>query len=322
VDSTDDKCFLARYGAEILFETARVWFETGSFSASKGGRFCINSVTGPDEYHILVDNNAYTNLMARENLRFAAEAVDRLRRDDPEALQDISNRISLDDDEPGHWADAADAMFIPYDQRTGVIPQDEGFFGRDIWDFEHTPKNRYPLLLHYHPLTVTRYQVCKQADLLLAHFLLPDAYDTEQKKRDFEYYEAITTHDSSLSACVFGILASELGFKDKAYRYFQETALADLDDTHGNTDVGIHAATMAGTWQSIVFGFAGMRTGDGLSFTPSLPDSWNSLSFRLRYRGRLMEVRIDHSITDVRLLEGSALQVFFNGEERLVESAG
>jgi alpha,alpha-trehalose phosphorylase len=128
VDSTDDKSFLAEFGAEILFETARVWFDTGSFSASKGGRFCINGVTGPDEYHILVDNNAYTNLMARENLRFAAEAVDRLRRDDPEALKDIQKRIALDDQEPGQWATAADAMYIPYDERIGVIPQDEGFF--------------------------------------------------------------------------------------------------------------------------------------------------------------------------------------------------
>ena len=149
---------------------------------------------------------------------------------------------------------------------------------------------------------------------MLAQFLLYDRFDLAQKKRDFDYYEPLTTHDSSLSACIFGIMAAEVGYPEKAYRYFIETAVADLDNKKGNTKDGIHAANMAGAWQSITFGFAGMRVGDKLSFKPMIPDHWQSYSFKIRYRKRQIGVTITQSDQHFKLLDGDPLEIEVAGE--------
>jgi trehalose/maltose hydrolase-like predicted phosphorylase len=315
-DATLDLNFLKRCGAEILCETARLWLDVGVYIPAKGYCFCINGVTGPDEYQILVNNNAYTNLMARENLRFACQALDLLKEAEPSAYQALARKIDLQAEEPAAWRKAAESMYVPYDEERGIIPQDDGFLGKPAWDFAHTPRENYPLLLHYHPLVVMRYQVCKQADTLLAEFLLHDQFDRAQKARDYAFYEPLTTHDSSLSGAVFGILAAELGDTEKAYRYFAETATLDLENKHGNTPAGIHAANMAGAWQGIVFGFAGMRASDGLSFNPSIPQQWRSYAFKVRYRGRLIGVRVTQQGAEFKLVEGERLEIRVGGERR------
>ncbi len=312
-DATGDADFMKSCGVEILCETARLWLDAGDFIPSRGGQFCINGVTGPDEYQILVNNNAYTNLMARENLRFAVQMVSWLRQADAAAYHALAEKIALQDAEPDAWREAAEKMYVPYDAERGIIPQDDAFLSKAVWDFAHTPRDHYPLLLHYHPLIVTRYQVCKQADLLLAEFLLHDQFERAQKLRDFAYYEPLTTHDSSLSGAIFGILAAELGDVDKAYRYFAETATLDLENKHGNTRAGIHAANMAGTWQGIVFGFGGMRAHDGLSFNPTIPAQWRAYAFKVRYRGRLLALRVTPDETRIELLSGEAIEVRLNG---------
>ena len=316
-DATQDTDFMTQYGAEILCETARLWYEAGDIIPAKGNRFCINGVTGPDEYQILVNNNAYTNLMARENLRFASETAAWLRQTDPAAYASLAAKIGLQENEPHDWQVAAQKMYIPYDEERGIIPQDDSFLSKAVWDFEHTPAERHPLLLHHHPLVVTRYQVCKQADLVLAEFLLHDQFDRAQKQRDYDYYERLTTHDSSLSACIFGMMAAELGDTEKAYRYFSETAITDLENSHGNTQAGIHAANMAGAWQSIVFGFAGMRAKAGLSFKPVIPKQWRAYAFKVRYRNRLVGVRVTPEGADFKLLEGQPMEIQVDGEARL-----
>jgi alpha,alpha-trehalose phosphorylase len=200
-------------------------------------------------------------------------------------------------------------MYIPYEEERGIIPQDDVFLSKAVWDFEHTPRENYPLLLHYHPLVVMRYQVCKQADVVLAEFLLHDQFDRLQKQRDYDYYERITTHDSSLSSGIFGIMAAELGDIEKAYRYFAETAIMDLENKHGNTQAGIHAANMAGAWQGIIFGFAGMRAKEGLSFKPRIPSQWRAYAFKVRYRGRLINVRVTPEGPSFELLAGEPLEI-------------
>lgn len=313
-DATQDDDFMQRCGAEILCETARLWVDVGAYIPAKGNRFCINGVTGPDEYQILVNNNAYTNLMARQNLRFACQALDRLRQSDPAAYQALVAKINLREDEPAAWQKAGENMYLPYDAERGVILQDDTFLAKPPWDFAGTPRENYPLLLHYHPLVVMRYQVCKQADTLLAEFLLHDQFDLAQKQRDYAYYEPLTTHDSSLSGAIFGILAAELGDLEKAYRYFAETATLDLENKHGNTPAGIHAANMAGAWQGIVFGFAGMRAKDGLSFNPRIPPQWRSYAFKVRYRGHQLAVRVTEEGAELRLLSGEPLEIQVAGE--------
>jgi len=227
--------------------------------------------------------------------------------------------LDLDSEEPEQWKKAADNMYIPYDREQKLYLQDDGFLDRIPWPFDKIPADNYPLLLHYHPLVIYRHQVCKQADLVLALFLLSDKFDLEEKKRNYDFYEKVTTHDSSLSTSIFSIVASEIGYLDKAYEYFMYTARLDLDNIHGNTKDGIHAANMAGTWMCIINGFAGMRTNQGkLSFNPYLPEGWQEYSFKITYRGRMIEVTVNECGTYYRLLKGEAISIIHKGEERLL----
>src|SRR5215469_6724167 len=179
VQATGDEAFLRDCGAEMLVETARLWLDLGFYSEAKGGKFCINSVTGPDEYNTVVNNNAYTNLMARENLRYAAQTVEFLRSAEPGAYRALIHKTALEHNEPEGWKAAAERMYLPYDEKLGIIPQDDSFLDRERWDFENTPADRYPLLLFYHPLNIYRKQVIKQADVVLAMFLLGNAFSQE-----------------------------------------------------------------------------------------------------------------------------------------------
>lgn len=257
---TKDEAFLKEYMAEVLFETARLWGDVGHM---KNGLFRIDSVTGPDEYTCVVNNNYYTNVMAKHNLLWAAKVYYLLKEEDGNHLKQLAERLELTELEVRKWTEAGEKMYLPYDETYKINAQDDSFLQKARWDLENTPKDKFPLLLNYHPLTLYRYQVCKQADTVLAHFLLEDEQDFETIKRSYDYYEQITTHDSSLSSCVFSIMASKLGYEKKAYDYFNETVRLDLDNTHGNTKDGLHMANMGGTWLAIVYGFAGLRVKEG-----------------------------------------------------------
>ncbi len=322
VEATGDYDFLAKYGAEILFETARFWADLGAYIENKGNKFCINCVTGPDEYTAIVDNNCYTNLMARENLYNAVKAVRWMKTNLPEEYARLAHRLNLEENEVIEWKRAADNMYIPYDEETHIYPQDDSFLDKPVWDFTNTPAENYPLLLHYHPLVIYRHQVCKQADLVLALFLLGDLFSEEEKKENYDFYEPLTTHDSSLSTCIFSIMASEIGYRQKAFDYFMETARMDLDDYKGNTKNGVHIANMGGTWMCIVNGFAGMRTYDGtLSFRPSLPDQWQGYEFNLSFRGRLIKVTVNRYATAYQLIEGDDICIMHNNEKIMLKRA-
>lgn len=307
-----DREFLLQYGAEVLFETARLWREIGHYYE---GKFHIDEVTGPDEYTCCVNNNYYTNALAKNNLLWGAKSYEILHQYDDMKLKQLLDRLNISLDEVEGWHKAAEAMYLPYDAELGINPQDDTFLRKKLWPFETTPKEKYPLLLHYHPLTIYRHQVCKQADTVLAHFLLEDEQDLATIRRSFDYYESITTHDSSLSSCIFSIMASKVGYTEKAYHYFVETARLDLDNTHGNTKDGLHLANMGGTWMAIVHGFAGVRLKEtGLSIAPSIPASWEEYSFRLAYRDRLVQIDINKAAVELTLLEGDSLPIMLYGE--------
>src|SRR5262245_26928235 len=322
VEISGDQEFLGRYGAEILVETARLWCDLGFFSERKGGRFCINGVTGPDEYSAVVNNNYFTNLMARENLRYAVRTVRAIERTDPEGFQELVSRTGLARDEPAAWENAAERMYLPYDERLNVHPQDDDFLDLERWDFAGTPKEHYPLLLHYHPLNLYRSQVIKQADTVLAMFLLSDQFTSASKKHNFDYYDPLTTHDSSLSVCVQSIVANEIGYRRKAMRYFNFAAVMDLSDVGGNMMHGAHIASIGGTWLALVYGFAGMRDHGGrISFRPRLPDEWSRLAFPLMIKGQGLKVDIDRAATTYRLTEGEQLTIYHDGEEITLSTA-
>ncbi len=323
MDATQDNEFLIDCGAEILFETARLWADLGDFIERKGNRFCINEVTGPDEYSALVNNNCYTNLMAKENLLYAYQVAHWMQEQAPDAYRILAARIGLEVGELDFWKKAADAMFVPYDEQLHIHAQDDSFLDRAVWDFAHTPQENYPLLIHYHPLVIYRYQVCKQADLVLALFLLGHRFTLDEKKRNYDYYEKITTHDSSLSACIFSIVASEIGYHDQAYEYFINTARMDLDDYYGNVSAGIHVANMAGTWMCLVYGFAGMRAYDGtLSFDPYVPSNWDGYSLKVTYRGRIIKVTVNHSGATYEFLKGEPFPILHGGDQPRYSARG
>jgi len=312
--ATGDEEFFRKYAIEVLIETARLWVDTGHFL---DGQFRIDGVTGPDEYTAIVNNNYYTNVMAKFNLEWAVKAYHMLEQSDLETLEDLNKRLFIEPEEIGLWKQAAEKMFIPYDETLGIHLQDDSFLSKKVWDFANTPKEHYPLLLHYHPLVLYRHQVCKQADTVLAHFLL-DHEDLETVKESYLYYEKITTHDSSLSSCIFSIMAAKIGDITKAYRYFRETARMDLDNTHGNTRDGLHLANMGGTWLAITFGFAGLRIKEkGIYFAPRLPKEWEGYETSLEYRGRGIKLRVNKDTVSVDI-EGDPLEITIFDKNYLV----
>ncbi len=315
-----DVGFLAEAGAEMLVETARLWADLGFYGDD--GQFHIHGVTGPDEYTTVVNDNTYTNLLARLNLRYAAEAVAALRSYRAEDFAALASAVGLRDDEPEAWQRAADAMAIPYDEERGVHPQDVEFLDRERWDLTSTPRDRFPLLLHYHPLIIYRHQVIKQSDVVLALFLLGDEFSAEQKKNDFAYYDPLTTGDSSLSACVQAIVAAEIGEEKAALDYFRYALLMDLGDVEGNVSDGVHIASAGGVWLALAYGFTGLRDFDGrLSFDPRLPAAWTSLCLPLRFRDRRLEVTLTHDDETYRLLEGDPIEIVVRGETRQLTTA-
>jgi alpha,alpha-trehalose phosphorylase len=269
-------------------------------------------VTGPDEYSAVADNNVYTNLMAQRNLTAAADAAERHPR--------RATELRVDEEETASWRDAAAKMVIPYDEALGVHPQSERFTDHQRWDFEACKEEQYPLLLHFPYFDLYRKQVVKQADLVLALHVCGDAFTAEEKARDFEYYEALTVRDSSLSACCQAVVAAEVGHLDLAYDYFAEAALMDLDDLEHNTRDGIHIASVAGTWIAAVAGFGGMRDHGGeLSFSPRLPAALTRLAFRLMFRGTSLRVEVDSGHARYSVVDGQPLEIHHHGSRETVE---
>jgi alpha,alpha-trehalose phosphorylase len=210
-------------------------------------------------------------------------------------------------------------MYFPT-PREGIWPQDEGFLDRQPWPLDSIPEEKRPLLLHFHPLDIYRRRICKQADLILAMTVFGEMFTPEEKERNFDFYDSVTTHDSSLSKAVFSILADEIGREDKAYDYFAASARLDLDDTYRNTKDGLHMANMAGTWNCLVRGFGGMRLKDGmLYFNPKCPDRWESCAFCVRFRGRLLRVRMDRAGGTYELLRGEPITILTPAGELLVK---
>ncbi|MDO1527729.1 beta-phosphoglucomutase [Fulvimonas sp. R45] len=315
VDATGDTGLLLDGGAEMLVETARLWLEAGHYSPRQGGAFCIRQVTGPDEYTALVDNNHYTNRMAQRHLRHAAATADWLAREHPADWAALAARIALGGDEVDAWRRAADAMYLPVDARLQVFPQDDTFLDKPrLPDALRDATRHGPLLLRLHPLTIYRHQVCKQADVLQAFVLAGDYADRAAKRRNFDYYEGVTVHDSTLSASTFGIVAAEVGHADKAWRYFREALRVDLDDLHGNTAHGVHLAAMGGSWMGLAWGFGGLRCHDGtLAFAPTLPAAWRGYRFGLRWRGRQLRVAVHAGCAEYTLLDGEPLAIRHHG---------
>jgi len=298
VAATGDDDFMRQGGLAMLAETARLWASRGFWGDD--GAFHIHYVTGPDEYTALVNDNVYTNLMARENLLAAAEAVEHW------------GGVEVAPEAVAEWRRIARGIFIAYDERRGVHPQDAGFLQLERWDLAAIPKENFPLLLHYHPLTIYRHQVIKQADVVLAQVLCPGDFTPAQKRANFAYYDPLTTGDSTLSAVPQAIAAAEVGRLDLAAHYLDKAAFVDLADLHHNTSYGVHLAVAAGIWSALVLGFGGLRDAGSLSLWPRLPEGWGRLEFALLWRGSLLRVAVwgDRTILTVEGPDPVALNIW------------
>jgi alpha,alpha-trehalose phosphorylase len=306
LQATGDHDFEHDFGAEILIETSRLWLSLGHFDIDGG--FRIDGVTGPDEYSAIADNNIYTNLVVQCSLRVAADVA--------EKYPDVATRLEVSDAEVAQWRQAAEDMMVPFDEELGVHAQAEGFTRHELWNFATTREDQYPLLLHFPYFDLYRKQVVKQADLVFAMYVRPDAFSAEQKKANFDYYEPLTVRDSSLSACIQSVMAAEVGYLALAYDYLAEAALMDIEDLEHNTRDGLHMASLAGTWIALVAGLAGLRPwGESLHFAPRLPEGITRLAFNLRFRGRHLHVRTSNKSTTYELRDGDALTLRHGEEE-------
>lgn len=313
--ATGDIDFIADCGEEILIETARLWLDLGNYV---DGAFRLNEVSGPDEYTCMVDNNYYTNSVAEHNLRWAVKFYEMMKK--AGIAKELIKKTAVSDSEIKEMKKAAENMYYAPKSKSGVIPQDDTFFDKPVWDIKGTPKSKFPLLLNYHPLHLYRYQVCKQADTVMSFFLFPDKEDKKTQKKSFEYYEDITTHDSSLSKCAFSIVASKLGLRDKAFDYFGNSAMFDINDLHHNTAYGIHTANMGGSFMAVVYGFAGLYISEeGLSIAPFVPDKWSGYSFKINYRGSRLLIDVTKDAVSVTLEEGAPVTMSIYGKKKVIK---
>ena len=269
----------------------------------------------------MVNDNLYTNVMARANLRAAVISVNLLRVDDVPAFDRMAARLDFDLQELQDWSRAAEAMHIPFDESLGIHPQDAQFLEKERWDLAATPSTSRPLLLHFHPLVIYRFQVLKQADVVLALLLQGDQFTAAEKRADFDYYDPITTGDSTLSAVVQSIIAAEVGYHELALKYFVSGLFVDLADLHNNTADGVHVASTGGVWSALVYGFGGMRDHYGaITLDPRLPEGWEQLSFRITLADTRLRVDVRQHEVTITVEQGTIASLSVRGQRVVVEA--
>ena len=301
-----DKEFLYREGIEMLIQISRYLASAGGWSPSKGD-FGFYGVMGPDEFHMMVNHNCYTNVMGKKTFEFTLAVLDEVRAAAPDLYLAAIEATQLKPDEPEQWARMAEKMRIPRDERTGILEQHAGYFDLPHVDLEHFPLDQIPIYKNWAYVKIFRFDMVKQPDALNLMYFFSQDYTLEEKLVNYEFYEARTIHESSLSPSLHAILALEVGKLEDAYTLFSYGARMDLDNYNRNTEQGLHVTSAAGVWASMVFGFGGMRTdSDVLIFQPTLPRQWRSYRFRVRYRGALVEVLVDAQKVHLQVLEGVA----------------
>jgi len=314
IQATGDEEFLVNYAAEIYIETARFWVDRVTWNPRRGC-YTILTVKGPDEYCAITNNNMYTNYMAERNLELAEKAVSYLKENYPDKWEKLSQDLQWKDEELEKWREVRQKMYKNWDKEKNLLIQDDLFMDKQEEDLSKYKDRKMPVLEIIGYERVMRVRILRQADVIHLMYLLNDSFDYDQKLTAFNFYEPLTTHDSSLSYCIHCIMAAELGMREKAFDYFFKTCRLDLDDEMDTACTGLHGASMGGTWQALVNGLGGMRITDGkLSLKPILPSSWNKVTFNIHFQGRVIKATIKPDETELCLLKGEPLSLLFNGE--------
>jgi len=316
VNYTGDQNYFTEFGLEVLIGISRFWTQRVNWSTDKN-KYVILGVTGPNEYENNVNNNWYTNYLCAWTLRFTQEALDYVKKADPAKYKSLSDKINFrEGEETGKWRDIESKMYYGEDKTRGIFLQQDGFLDKELIKVADLPAEDRPLNQKWSWDRILRSCFIKQADVLQCMYLFEDDFTLDQIKKNFDFYEPMTVHESSLSPCVHVILASRLGYKEKAYEMYLRTSRLDLDDYNNDTEDGCHITSMAGTWMSVVKGFGGMRVRDGkLHFTPYIPEQWKSYSFRIEFRGRVLKVKVAKEKAEVILESGDHLEIVLDGKE-------
>jgi kojibiose phosphorylase len=316
VTATGDQAFMTDYGAEILFETSRFWADR--LEKAPDGWYVLSRVVGPDEFHEHVDDSAYTNYLVRWHLQQAAHVYADLAATHPRELARLSERIELSADEVEEWLERAEQIHLPARNDNGVIEQFDGYFALETLPVVHDANDMPIYPPGYHHYNLTGINLIKQADVVMLTYLLPDEFPADVTRANYDFYEPLTLHKSSLSTAIHSIMGIEVGDPGRAVQYFRRAAFVDLLDNQGNTQEGIHIASAGGTWQTIVCGFGGFRVRNGqMTFKPWLPRDWTGLRFQLKWRGSTVSVSVGHDSATFVLsgAEGTSELIMVNGRE-------
>ena len=316
INYTDDKKYLAEHGLEVLVAIARFWAQRVHWSTLRD-KYVMHGVTGPNEYENNINNNFYTSYFARWCMQYAMESLEYVKSTDTPQYNAIVNKINFKTEvETAKWKDICDKIFIPEDEKLGIYLQQDNYLDKDLLVVDDLRPEDRPLNQKWSWDRILRSCFIKQADVLQGLYMFEDDFDLDSHKRNFYFYEPRTVHESSLSPCVHVILATKIGDFDKAYEMYLRTSRLDLDDYNNDTEDGLHITSMAGTWMSVVKGFGGMRVKDGIvHFTPYLPDAWQSIAFKVRFRGASMEVKVTKSNVEVHNLSDKATEVMIYGNK-------
>jgi len=313
IDYTGDQGYLVEYGLEVLIGVSRFWSQRVNWSADKN-KYVILGVTGPNEYENNVNNNWYTNYLGAWTLRFTQQSIDYVKSADPKRYSEIVSKLGFSEiSETKKWGEIVKDMYYPEDPGRGVILQQDGFLDKEIRHVDDLSPSDRPINQKWSWDRILRSCFIKQADVLQGIYLFEDDFDIEKIRRNFDFYEPMTVHESSLSPCVHAILASKLGYKEMAYAFYLRTARLDIDDYNNDTEDGCHITSMAGTWMSVIKGFGGMRVRNGkLHFSPFIPDQWKSYSFRLEFRKRVIKVKVSKEGVQTVLEAGEPIEIVMN----------
>ncbi|MBX2962913.1 MAG: glycoside hydrolase family 65 protein [Cyclobacteriaceae bacterium] len=319
---TGDEDFLIEYGLEVLIGISRFWAQRVNWSAERQ-KFVMLGVTGPNEYENNVNNNWYTNYIACWTLKYTQDAMQYVKAKNTVAFSGLLKRLSFVEKEVSYWMEIVEGMYFPEDKSRGVFLQQDGFLDKELLTVADLGKENRPINQKWSWDRILRSCFIKQADVLQGLYFFEDHFDQDIIKRNFDFYEPMTVHESSLSPCVHSIQAALLGYKDKAYEMYLRTARLDIDDYNNDTEDGCHITSMAGTWLSVIKGFGGMRVKEGqLHFNPFIPDQWESYSFRIEFRGRVLKIQVTTKEVKATLLSGDALTINFKGKPYLLRDSG
>jgi maltose phosphorylase len=317
---TGDENYLADYGLRVLIAISRFWSQRVSVSTEKK-KYVILGVTGPNMYENNVNNNWFTNYVAIWCLKYTIESIEKVKKSNFHAFEDLTQEIAFSSDEIFRWKDIIENMYFPENKELGIFLQQDGFLDKSLTPANDIPESQRPVMQHWSWDRILRSSLIKQADVVQGLYFFEDHFDKETIKRNFEFYEPLTVHESSLSPCTHSIVASAVGDKQKAYDLYLRTARLDLDDYNNEVADGLHITSMAGTWLAIVQGFGGMRVKDNkLHFNPQIPEKWNAFAFNILFRNNQLNIKVEKHKTIISNIKGPAIELYLRKKPVRIEA--